>query len=487
MKIESRIILSNIFNIGLLLLVGVFAIQNLNLMLTKLRFVEIADDLNASFLEMRLSEKNYFLYHDDTALSDIREKIESTLRSIDLVQKDITRAVGEHNLATLKTYLRNYGKIAGEVRRSAPGDIRLESRFRTEGKKLREFSRTIARLERKGVNDIISRSKNVLLYSFLAILFTAIMVSRFLSQKILRSLREIERQAKSISQGNFEKIGGVIPHDEFGTVMTAINSMSEELKNREEELIQSRKLASLGILTAGVAHELTNPLNNISMIAQNYRELYDSLSRETRLSLMSTVEGEAQRIEEIVKNLLDFSRPKDTKRVAKDINDTVRNALTLMRNTLHISNIGVELHLARGLPPAFIDGHQIRQVLVNLMVNAVQAMEPGGSLFIGTGPGRSGDTVVVEVRDTGRGISAEFLPHIFDPFFSTKGVGGTGLGLSVSYGIIKNHKGTIRVESTVGAGTAFFIELPVKRDVPEQGGAGDSGAASAPPCLLKEE
>ncbi|MFO0751702.1 MAG: ATP-binding protein [Thermodesulfovibrionales bacterium] len=461
MKIESKIILSTTFNIGLLLLVGVFAIQNLNLMLTKLRFVEIADDLNASFLEMRLSEKNYFLYRDETALADIREKIESTLQSIDLAHKDITRAVGEENLATLKTYLGNYGKIVGEVRSSPPGDMRLESRFRAEGKKLREFSRTIARLERKGVNDIISRSKNALLYSFLAILFTAILVSHFLSQKILRSLRGIERQAQSISQGNFEKIGGVIPNDEFGTVMTAINSMAEELQNREEELIQSRKLASLGILTAGVAHELTNPLNNISMVAQNYRELYDSLSRETRLSLMSTVEGEAQRIEEIVKNLLDFSRPKDTKREPRDINDTVRNALTLMQNTLHISNIGVELQLVSGLPPVLIDEHQIQQVLVNLMVNAVQAMEPGGSLFIGTGPGRSGDAVRIEVRDTGKGIPAEFLPHIFDPFFSTKGVGGTGLGLSVSYGIIKNHKGTIKAESTVGSGTTFFIELPV--------------------------
>jgi two-component system NtrC family sensor kinase len=461
MKIENKIILSNVVNIGLILLIGFFAMQNLNLMLTKLRFVEIADDLNASFLEMRLSEKNYFLYHDESALLDIQEKIEGTDKSIGLVSSDISRAIGQRNLDLLRSHLRQYATVVDEVKKSVGRDVRIDAKLRTRGRALREFSNTITRLERKRVNDIISRSKNVLFYSFWAILASAVFVSHFISQRILRSLRQIQRLAKSISQGNFHKIVENVPADEFGTVIAAVNSMSEELRNREEELIQSKKLASLGILTAGVAHELTNPLNNISMIAQNYMEFYDVLNETNRLELMKKIGGETERIEEIVKNLLDFSKPKEAKLEERDINETVKKSLELMQNTLDISNVEVRRELEPALPHVFIDDHQVQQVLVNLIVNAVHAMERGGVLKLSTRLGDEGRTVKVDVIDTGKGIPPEFLPHIFDPFFSTKGVGGTGLGLSVSYGIIKNHNGNIKVDSTVGAGTTFTIELPV--------------------------
>jgi two-component system NtrC family sensor kinase len=461
MKIENKIILSNVLNIGLILLIGFFAMQNLNLMLTKLRFVEIADDLNASFLEMRLSEKNYFLYHDEAALLDIQEKIDGTEKSIGLVRADISRAIGQRNLDLLQSHLRQYAEVVEEVKRSITHDVRIDAKLRTRGRALREFSNTITRLERKGVNDIISRSKNVLFYSFWAILASAVIVSHFISQRILLSLRRIQKLAKSISQGNFHKIGGNVPADEFGTVIAAVNSMSEELRNREEELIQSKKLASLGILTAGVAHELTNPLNNISMIAQNYMEFYDVLSETNRLELMKKIGGETERIEEIVKNLLDFSKPKEAKLEERDINETVAKSLELMQNTLDISNVELRTELEQALPHVYIDDHQIQQVLVNLIVNAVHAMEHGGVLKLATRPGDEGRTVKVDVIDTGKGIPPEFLPHIFDPFFSTKGVGGTGLGLSVSYGIVRNHNGNIKVDSMVGAGTTFTIELPV--------------------------
>ncbi|MDA8432237.1 MAG: ATP-binding protein, partial [Nitrospiraceae bacterium] len=461
MKIENKIILSNVFNIGLILLIGFFAMQNLNLILTKLRFVEIADDLNASFLEMRLSEKNYFLYQDESALLDIKEKIDATERSIGQVSADISRAIGETNLDLLKSYLRQYAEVVDEVKTSVGHSVRIDAKLRTRGRGLREFSNTITRLERKGVNDIITRSKNVLFYSFWAILASAVIVSHFISQRILRSLREIQRLAKSISQGNFHKIEGSVPDDEFGTVIAAVNAMSEELGNREDELIQSKKLASLGILTAGVAHELTNPLNNISMIAQNYMEFYDVLNETNRLELMKQISGETERIEEIVKNLLDFSKPKESKLEERNINETVRKSLELMQNTLDISNVEVRTELGEGLAHVYIDDHQIQQVLVNLIVNAVHAMERGGVLKLATRPGEEERTVKVDVIDTGKGIPPEFLPHVFDPFFSTKGVGGTGLGLSVSYGIVKNHGGNIKVDSMVGAGTTFTIELPV--------------------------
>jgi two-component system NtrC family sensor kinase len=449
MKIETKIILSNVFNVALILLIGVFAFQDLNLVLTKLRFVEIADDLNASFLEMRLSEKNFYLYKDESALRDIREKIAGTIMSIDNVQEDIVRAIGTRNLDMLRTYLRRYSEVVDEVSATHSRSVELEKRLR--------------------VNKIILGSKNILFYSFAVFFLLAIIVSHFISQKILRSLREIERLAGSISGGNFEKIEGIKSTDELGSVIAAINSMSEELKTREEQLIQSKKLASLGVLTAGVAHELTNPVNNISMIAQTYADVYDSLGRDDRIGFMQIIEEETERIKDIIKNLLDFSKPKEAILSRADINAVIRKTVSLVQNMLNVSNIDATLSLAEGLPPVFIDGHQMQQVLVNLVVNAIQAMQPGGKLSIATRPGRMEDTIEIAVTDTGKGIPPEFLSHIFDPFFSTKGVGGTGLGLSVSYGIIKNHKGNITVESTPRKGTTFTIELPIYKAEEEQG------------------
>ncbi len=468
MKIETKIILSNVFNAAVILLIGIFAFQNLNLVLTKLRFVEIADDLNASFLEMRLSEKNFFLYKDAAALHDLREKITATDTSIDNVQEDIVRAIGTNDLEMLRTYLRRYSEVVDEAAVTRSGDVELESRLRTAGKKLREFSGNITNLERARVNSIILDSKNILFYSFAAFFLLAIIGSHFISQKILQSLRQIEKLAVSISGGNFEKIGGVQPADELGSVIAAINSMSEELKTREEQLIQSKKLASLGVLTAGVAHELTNPVNNISMIAQTYADVYDNLSREDRIGFMLKIEEETERVRDIIRNLLDFSKPKEANLGRADINSVIRKTVSLVQNMLNVSNIDALLDLSEGLPPVFVDEHQMQQVFVNLVVNAIQAMQPGGKLSIVTHRGRTEDTVEIDVKDTGKGIPPEFLSHIFDPFFSTKGVGGTGLGLSVSYGIIKNHKGTIRVDSTPGAGTTFTIELPIYRQEEEQ-------------------
>ena len=471
MKIEQRIVLSNFTNVALMVFIGVFAFQALNLVLTKLRFVEIADDLNASFLEMRLSEKNYFLYKDQSALGDIQDKIRSANTAVEAASDDISRAVGQDNLRTMKAYLAGYSKAVDEAARSCDRKGTCEATLRAEGKRLREFSDSMTRLERARVGDIITNSKRMMLLSFIGIILSASLLGHYVSQKIVRSLRKVEGLAKSIAGGDFGKIDEPETGDEMGSVIHAVNFMSDELKNREDELLQSKKLASLGVLTAGVAHEITNPVNNISMIAQTYQEVYDSLGAEDRIGFMKKVENEADRIKEIVRNLLDFSKPRKAVLRLGDINAVVKKSLKLVQNALEVNKVEARLDLGRGLPALNIDENQIQQVFVNLFVNASQAMPDGGSLHIKSRHDRERGVVGVQVSDTGGGIPPEYLPHVFDPFFSTKGVGGTGLGLSVSYGIMKNHNGSIRVESMVGAGTIFTVELPVpgKREQEEIG------------------
>ena len=468
MKLVHKIILGNVLGIVTIVLISFFSYHEVKLIQAKLRFVEIADNLNASFLEMRLSEKNYFLYKDPLALQSIKEELHESEQMIRSMRENIITAVGTENFKKLNSNLKRYGEEVEKI--DGKNTKVLEAGIREAGRALRMFSESIIKLERNKVNQIISASSKGLLYFFCLVLFVATTSTYLFFSKIFKSLRQIEKTANSISEGNFLETECKISNDELGSAMQAINSMCVELKTRHEQLIQSKKLASIGVLTAGVAHELGNPLNNISMVAQTYTELYDELNKSERLDYMNTVLEECSRIKDIVQNLLDFSRPKKTDFKVSDINTVIKNSLRLVQNMLHVSGVETGLNLQKELPMVYIDENKIQGVLVNLYTNAIQAMPPGGTLSIRSFFENDSGHIMIEIEDTGTGISPEFISNIFDPFFSTKGTQGTGLGLSISYGIIKNHQGEIRVKSDVGAGTTFTIELPVytaKEDMDE--------------------
>jgi two-component system, NtrC family, sensor kinase len=460
MKIGRKIIVLNAVTMLLIILIGLMGYQNLNLILTKLRFIEIATDLNADLLEMRLSEKNLFLYGDHGALMEMEARLIVTEAKINGSEAQIIPAIGKKNLAALQQRLHAYATALHTLSSGRADPQKAGEELREKGQELRAYSIELTEIEHKTVNEIVATSYTVLFLAYGICFLLALAVNYGISQGILRSLRQIGTVARSISQGNFQRIKASRRGDEMDAVITAINSMSEELEKREEQLIQSKKLASLGILTAGVTHELTNPVNNISMIAQNFVELYEQLPREKQLEMVSQIEGETGRIKSVITNLLNFSKPQGTKLAKADLNAIIRKTMGLVQNMLHVSDIDCELDLTEPLPPVCVDEHQIQQVLVNLIVNAVQAMQPQGCLTIGTRAVAGDSKVEVTVGDNGKGIPPEYLPHIFDPFFSTKGVEGTGLGLSVSYGIIKNLSGEIGVQSEIGKGTTFTVSLP---------------------------
>ncbi len=468
MKIVHKINLANISVIILIALTGFFAFENLDLVLTKLRFTEIADDLNASFLEMRLSEKNYFLYGDKSALTEIDRMAGKSMGTLETVEQDITKATGKTNFLELKSSLTKYRAEVNQIKDSHSGGTEPQVGLREAGQKLREFSNRITHLERRKVNEILSHSKQQLFTSLAFILIAAIGLRYMTFFNMLKTLKQIKKVVVSISEGNFSPVATEVPDDELGSVMTAIRSMSKELENREEQILQAKKLASLGILTAGVAHELGNPLNNISMIAQAYMEIYDNLSKEDRIDFMVKIEEETHRIKKIVNNLLDFSKPKKSQSKIANINDVVLRGIKLVQNMIHVCNVEPHTHLTEDLPSVFIDEHQILEVLINLMTNSLQASSPGDSLSVTTHLSEEGEHIEITVEDSGKGIPQELLAHVFDPFFTTKGSSGTGLGLFVSYGIIKNHQGVIKVSSSEGVGTCFTIELPVYKPTIEE-------------------
>jgi signal transduction histidine kinase len=277
-------------------------------------------------------------------------------------------------------------------------------------------------------------------------------------------LKQVEQLTRSIAKGDFSVLQEKPSADELGAVVQAISTMSEELNRREEEIVRSKRLASIGVLVAGVAHELNNPLNNISMIAQTFLELHDKLGHEQQLEFMTQIDEETERLRVTIRNLLDFSKPKDKEVEPRDLNEVMQKCLSLVQNMLTIGNIKTKLAFTDDLPLICLDEHQIQQVIVNMLINAIQAMPPGGILSVGTRALPRGNELEVEISDTGKGIPPELLNHIFDPFFTTKDEGGTGLGLWVSYGIIKNHGGEIHVKSTLNKGTTFTVTLPTNSE-----------------------
>jgi PAS domain S-box-containing protein len=228
------------------------------------------------------------------------------------------------------------------------------------------------------------------------------------------------------------------------------------LKKAEERLILAERLSSLGELTAGVAHELRNPLAGIKINTQILSRKKDLPEMEKKL-LSSTQEG-IEKIQKIVDDMLHFAKPKASHFQEEEINEVVEESLAILQPKLKKGNIISVFERAEGLPRLHIDIHQIQQVFINLMLNSIQAMEKGGTLTIRTFPENEGG-VGVELKDTGVGIPKSHLKKIFDPFFTTKSE-GTGLGLSISLKILEKHGATIDVISEIDKGSAFTIHFP---------------------------
>jgi signal transduction histidine kinase len=229
-------------------------------------------------------------------------------------------------------------------------------------------------------------------------------------------------------------------------------------------LVQAHKLKAVGTLTAGVAHELNNPINNIMLTAETLREDYEGLPDEERLDMVNDLVAQSERAQKIVRNLLDFARESEIESEAHEIQDLIEDTLRLATNQIKLAKVKIKGDLAPNLPPVYGDRQQLEQVFLNIVLNALDAMPNGGALSIACNNTSDRELVSVEFTDTGIGIPEQRVSDVFNPFYTTKpDAKGTGLGLSVSLGIIRQHGGDIEVKSEVGKGTTFSVFLPVAK------------------------
>jgi two-component system NtrC family sensor kinase len=347
-----------------------------------------------------------------------------------------------------------------------------------------------------GINrDLRQNTLTIAGLSLSLVLVAAVLVGLLIHRIVYLPLKDLEAGARALSDGLLDQHIPVRSDDELGRVTRAFNDMTDalnvsqsklevwartleqkveektrELQVAQAEAVRGEKLASIGMLAAGIAHELNNPLTGVLTFATLVRQgMADESPEAEDLDL---VIQETKRCATIIRRLLDFAREKAPEKNYCDLNLLISDAAQLIEQPTKLANIEVKLDLDEGLPVIWIDEDLVKQVLMNLLVNAQHAIGESGRITLRTrrcpepmavsAGDEPVDMVEILVSDTGCGISEENLPKIFDPFFTTKEVGkGTGLGLSVSHGAVLAHGGDIKVESRLGEGTTFHVYLPV--------------------------
>ncbi|MFH0822448.1 MAG: HAMP domain-containing sensor histidine kinase, partial [Pseudomonadota bacterium] len=398
-----------------------------------------------------------------------------------LYHLDRARTILERNLGRFETLcpppqvtlfredLSNYGRLMSscddESTRPAHGshsDVRpeCESKTRKIGASLATFAEGVIRQKRQSIKETLHTTVQLQLLAFGIVAGGLMATGGFLITKVLKPLRRLEENTERIAKGCFEPIDDLPPEREVRDIFESFNRMAHELKIREEQLVQSKKLASLGTMMAGVAHEVNNPLSNISSSCEILLEELEDDDKDRQRDLLKKVLEQVDKAGGIVRDLLEFSRSKEFLKESFNVKDILERTLRLCRGQIPAS-IQVVTKIDEKLA-LFADKHRMQQAFMNLITNAVQAVGADGEIRIGAYGDRDG-MVTILIRDTGHGISEKALPHIFDPFYTTKDVGqGTGLGLFITHDIIVRHGGTIRAGSNPGKGTTFIIKMPAQ-------------------------
>jgi two-component system NtrC family sensor kinase len=508
-SIRQKITLGYYAIVLMIIGLSVFTFLELRFIERNITFGAAISEFFDTTLEIRRFEKNYFLYEQQ---SDYRENVAYVTKAADLVENNIrgfSALSSPAQVETLRNLLDTYRGYIGQYAalnernrqkkqiEGAARKIMLEGQIRVTGKQIITIAEQISKSERSSLQALLSSSRHVLLLSIILISLSVIAVGQVLSRVVVKPLKLIEKNMEVIADGRFEKIQIDSRDREIASLTNAFNKMLRELELRQRHLVQSEKLASLGTLLSGVAHELNNPLSNISssnqILIEELKEAQEKhkdepfcLDPDFTKELLAQINDQADRARNIVRSLLEFSRDKDLKKQHLPRKALFEETIRFLKG-----QVPATASIALDIPEDVVitaDKQRIQQAFLNLIKNSLEAMPAsGGTISIKAVKRRAiddiedekmgiynylkyrgkctleEDTVDIEIRDDGAGIPMDVIPKIFDPFFTTKDVGkGSGLGLFVVHEIIEEHDGCIAVDSEEGKGTTFLMRLPVK-------------------------
>jgi signal transduction histidine kinase len=462
-SIRGKIFLAFAVFIGLSALIWARSYYSQYVLNQKIQIIERKYDLFNAILEARRYEKNYFLSFNKKNIIEALNYVcqaEDILRNI--LNKYSKYTLAKHlderivEVVTYKDSLADLMRLQEKGHLVVPPDtIEL---IRKQGNVLTQELEKIVKKESQFIQDLIGKSKTIHFLALVPVFILSVLVALFLAFNVNRPLKTIEKAITKIARGDFENIPEIKTGDEFESLVASLNNMISELNKRSKQLIQAQKLASLGRLTSGVAHELNNPLNNISTSIQILIEEIEEDDLEYKKELLVGAEKEVERGKEIVRSLLEFARERTLTLKQVNFLELVNDATKHIKSEIP-ENIRLKVEVPDNIQA--IVGLRIRSVIINLITNAVHAMKDGGEITIKAKNEFEKEGFSFQVIDTGEGIPQNIITKIFDPFFTTKDVGkGSGLGLSITYGIIEQHSGNISVSSEVGKGTTFTCFLP---------------------------
>jgi len=431
--------------------------------------------------EMRRNEKNFFLYQEQKDLAEGLEHANQALTLLGDHQALFSELCHDRDCATLADQLAAYGALLRSWRAAPDGDIKaFEETLRDTGHRVSSQTQQLRRRERNNLSEAVSDSGRWLLGAVLSVGLLGGLLGPLLARSVVRPLRQLEANLAPIAAGRFHELPVPSKHREFISFAAAFNRMLAELEDRRRQLLHSEKLASLGVLVSGVAHELNNPLSNISTSCQLALEELDSGDREQLQEWLKQIDEQTERARHIVLALSDYARRRPLTVEPVLVNEVLDKTLLLVRKEL-----GTQVTVQREIPTGMAilaDAQRLQQVFINVLKNAVDAGGPGvtitlsarrlesgrsplpaGRYRIGELPPPSDERVyaLLSVADDGPGMAREVLERIFDPFFTTHEVGqGMGLGLYIVQEIVQELDGCIAVDSEPGHGTRFEIALP---------------------------
>ncbi len=488
-SILQKIKLGYIVSFLLILVIASIIFINLIVIDERISFYSAISRFLDTTLEMRRFEKNYFLYRKEEdfletlsyikaaeeLIQNNREKFDGLLSSFYgdwplgmFRKKDASMPLQEKTSDRSLNLLREYRELLSKdfAEQDTSGSRKPEVAIRQKGREITEIAERLSEAERIRIQRMLSTTRKSLVISVAVFLIGTVLIARTISRVAIQPLRELESSMRKIASGKFEMLSLKFEDKEIVSLNKAFNRMINEIFS-QRDIIRSEKLTSLGTMLAGIAHEINNPLSNISTSAQILSEEIDgNADREFREELIEQIIQETDRARDIVKSVLEFTRDRDFKKEEINLLNALRETLRFIRTDMP-TYITIAMDIPEDLA-IFADKQKIQHVFLNLLRNAVDAIPDEGmegKIMIKAREDRDRREVDIRFSDTGKGIPEEIINRIFDPFFTTKDVGkGTGLGLYISHEIIKQHNGTIDVKIRPGEGTTFIIKLPLKGD-----------------------
>ncbi|NAZ29623.1 MAG: GHKL domain-containing protein [Caldimicrobium sp.] len=412
-----------------------------------------------NILEMRRHEKNYLLYNNNKELENIVNLISISQDELTKNEKEYKTFLGNNMYNLIQNDLLEYNQIVNKIINGKCENKQCLQDLRNKGSILTQHAENIRDLK----DNKLRGSVRIVVYGFIMIIFLSfiinIFITYYLSLHIVKPFKKIEEYLIMLKKGEISQIPNQFNDREFVILVNSMNDMISEIEKRNQYLIQTEKLATLGTFLFALAHELNNPLNNIYTSCQILKEELKENNVSCNLfeEMLNEMENEIERIKRIIKSILDYSKPGTKEEVY--LYDLIEEFM-LCFHKLIPPQIKVSVEVPENIV-IFVDPQQIKQALLNIITNAVDAIEGEGEIKIKAE--ETENQAILYVSDTGKGIPANILPKIFEPFFTTKESGkGYGLGLFIVYHLIKSNGGTIEVESEVGKGTTFIIKLPKK-------------------------